>query len=84
MKSCVPAELFLIDNFRMAAFAYFVTSVSNRAGGQFGDGVTPVMSVLAKGLRNHRRTHDDEGDHRNEHHGCEAKKVFGILEQSLT
>ena len=42
------------------------------------------MSILAEGLGNDGGAHDHKGDHCDEHDRSQAKKVFGVLEQSLT
>jgi hypothetical protein len=74
----------LIDYFGMTAFADFVTGMSNRAGCQFSDGISTVVSVLAEGFGNDRRAQEDEGDERDNHDGGEPKKMFDVLEQNLT
>jgi hypothetical protein len=42
------------------------------------------VSVLAEGLGNDSGAQNYEGDKRDHHDGGESKKVFDVLEQSLT
>jgi len=43
--------LFHFEHVGVARFASLVAGKGNRPGGDFGDGVTPVMAVLAKAAR---------------------------------
>jgi hypothetical protein len=74
----------LIDYIGVAAFADRVTGMGNRAGCHFSDCISTVVSVLAEGFGNDRGAQDHEGDERDQHDGGESKKVFEVLEQSLT
>ena len=84
MQSRMSPELFPIDDFSVAAFTCLVSCMSDRAGGEFSDGVSAIMPVLAEGLRNNRRPQYHERHHRNEHNGGEPNQVLYVLEQSLT
>ena len=68
----------------MTAFAHFVTGMGNGAGRQFSDGVSTIVPVLAEGLGNDGGAQDHERDQRDKHDGGKPKKVFDVLEQSLT
>ena len=77
-------KLFLIDDFGVAGLAYLVSRMGNGAGREFSDGVSAVMTVLAKRARNDRGAQQDEPDQREDHHGGEPDEMFGVFEQSLT
>lgn len=68
----------------MTALAHFVTGMGNGAACQFSDGVSTIVPVLAEGLGNDSGAQDRERDERDNHDGCEPKKVFDVLEQNLT
>jgi hypothetical protein len=74
----------LIDYIGVTAPADFVTGMGYRAGCYFRDGISTVVSVLAEGFGNDSGAQDHEGDERDQHDGGESKKVFDVLEQSLT
>jgi hypothetical protein len=74
----------LIDDIGMTGFANFVPGMGNRAGRHFRDGISTVVSVLAEGFGNDSGAQDHEGDERDQHDSGESKKVFDVLEQSLT
>ena len=84
VKPCMPAQLFLVDNFRVAAFADFVSGMGDGAGREFSDGVAAIVPVLAKGVRDDGGAKDDKRDQRNGHHCGEANQMFCVLEQNLT
>jgi hypothetical protein len=84
MERRMSPELFLIDDFSVAAFTCLVSCMSDRAGGEFSDRVSAIMPVLAEGLRYHRRAQYDERHHRDEHHNGKPDQVLYVLEQSLT
>jgi len=84
MEPRVSAELFLIDDFSVAAFTCLVPCMSNGAGGEFSNRVSAIMPVLAEGLRNHGRAQYDECHHRDKHDGGEPDQVLYVLEQSVT
>ena len=74
----------MIDYIGVTAFADLVTGMGNRAGCQFSDGISTIVSVLAEGFGNDSGAQDHEGHDRDQHDGGESKKVFDVLEQSLT
>lgn len=84
VKSGVPSQLFLVDDVRVAVFACFMPSMSNGAGGQFGNSIAAIVPILSKGFRDHRSPKHSEGDQRNEHHCRKPDEMFNILEQRFT
>jgi hypothetical protein len=80
----MPAQLFLIDYLGMTALASVMTGMGNWAARHFGDRISTIVSVLAEGFGNDSGAQDHEGDERDQHDGGEPKKVFDVLEQSLT
>ncbi len=48
----MPSFLFHFEHVGVAGFTSLVAGKGNRTGGDFGDGVTPVMAVLTKTARN--------------------------------
>lgn len=80
----VPALLFLLDDFSMAAFADFVASMHDGASGYFCYRFSTIVPVLTERFRNDSSAQDRESDQCDKHHGCEPKKVLDVLEQRST
>jgi hypothetical protein len=68
----------------VTAFADLVTGVDNWAGCHFSDCISTIVPVLTEGFGNDGGAQDHEGDERDQHDGGKSKKVFDVLEQSLT
>ena len=84
MQSRMPAQFFLIDDFSVAAFTCLVACMSDGPGGEFSNGVSAIMAVLAEGFRNHGRPQYHKSYHRDEHDSGEPDQMLYVLEQSLT
>jgi len=79
----VLAEFFLVDDVGVACLADVMSGVGDRAGGRLGDGVSAVVSVLAKAFWNDGGTQDDECDECNHYHSDESDEVLDVFEQGL-
>jgi hypothetical protein len=77
----VAALLFLVNNVGVAGLADLVTGVGDGAGGDLGNGVTAVVSVLAKAVGDDGGAKKDEGDQGDRHDSGEPDEVFNVLEQ---
>ena len=56
----VSAKLFLIDDLGVTAFADFMSRETRRADGDLGDGISPIVAVLAKAFGDDCGAKDDE------------------------
>lgn len=59
----VPAEFLLLCDICVATFADLVPRMSDRSRRNLPNRIGPVVPVLPKTLRHHRRTHCDERHH---------------------
>lgn len=75
----VGSEFLLIGNIRVAAFADFVTGKNCRPGGDFGDGGSAIVPVLAETLGDDRGAKDNEEEYRERHDGGETDEMFDVL-----
>lgn len=76
----VPAKLFLVDDFGMAAFADLVSGKGGGPGSDLNDCVASIVAVLAKALGDDCGAHDDEQEQRQQHHHTKADEMFDVLE----
>ena len=76
----VPSKLLLIDDVGVTSFADFVTGEGWCPGGDLGDGVAAIVTVLAETLGDDRGAEDDEKEQRQQHHSGETNEMFDVLE----
>jgi hypothetical protein len=76
----VPAALLFFQDIRMAVFAGLVTGVIHGTSGDFGWGISTVVSILSETLGHQEGTHSDKGQAADDEDSGEPKEVSGILE----
>ncbi len=76
-------ELFLIDDVGMAALANVVAGEGHGPGGDFSDGSSPEVSVLAETARDDEGAQADECNQCDCHDSREPDEVFDVLEQGV-
>ena len=76
----VASELLLIDDVGVASFADFVSGERRSSSGDLSDGITAVVSILAKTLGDDSGPQQDEDRQKdNDYHG-ETDEVLSVLE----
>ena len=79
----MPAALFLFQDVRMAIFASLVAGEVHRTSGDFGEGISAVVSVLSETLRHQQCTHSHQRQAADQKNRGQSKEVSGIFEGSI-
>ena len=77
----VLPEFFLIDDVGVTGLTDVVSSVSDGAGGNFSNGGTPIVAVLAKTAGDDGGAQDHERDQGDGHDHGEPNEVLDVFEQ---
>src|SRR5271165_2461830 len=77
----VLALLFLLNHVDVASLAHIVTGEGHGSGRDLGNGVTAIVSVLAKTVRDNEGTERDEGNQCNHHDRRKPNEMFNVLKQ---
>lgn len=77
----MAAGFFLVHHIDVAGLAGFVTCVRDGTGRDFFERRPAKVAVLPEGLRNDRRTKQQERHYSDQHYRGEPKKMFRVPEQ---
>lgn len=78
----VAPGLFHIQDVAVASFTDFVTSVGNRLGRNFLEGITPKMAVETKALRNEDASENKEKKQPQEEESGHTKEMVNVFESN--
>jgi len=76
----VPAALLFFEDIRMAIFASLVAGEVHRVGGDFGQGISAVVSILSEALWHKKRAHPKKREDADDENRYQPKEVSCILE----
>ena len=74
------AALLLFQNVGVAVFASLVAGVVYWPSGDFGDGISAIVSILSETLRHQERTHSHKRQAADYENSGQSKEVPGIFE----
>jgi len=75
----VAAEFLLLNDLSVTALADCVAGECGRAGTDLDDGVTAVVSILAKAPGHDGGAEHNKDEKRQHHHDSEADEMFGVF-----
>ncbi|MGA8144051.1 MAG: hypothetical protein WB987_09210 [Candidatus Acidiferrales bacterium] len=75
----LPSPFFL-ENVTVTGFARAMTCEGHRLGGDLGNRISAIMSILAKAAGNKHCAQNREHRNPSQEHRCYSEKMFGIFE----